>query len=83
MLKEVGVKSEIVYGYVHDEIIDSITLPLECTHAWIGIKLDGKWFLADPTWDAGYVGNIKTDKVESTKKNGLSTKRNLMLRKPK
>ncbi|MFT6384524.1 MAG: hypothetical protein ACJAQR_001357 [Bacteroidia bacterium] len=67
MLKEVGVKSEIVYGYVHDEIIDSITVPLECTHAWIGIKLDGKWFLADPTWDAGYVGNIKTDKVEKYK----------------
>lgn len=67
MLEQVGVKSEVVYGYVHDEIIDSITVPMECTHAWIAIKLDKQWYLADPTWDAGYVGNIKTDKVAKYK----------------
>ena len=64
MLEKVGVKSEVISGYVHDEIIDSVTVPMECTHAWIAIKIDREWYLADPTWDAGYVGNIKTDKVE-------------------
>ncbi len=67
MLNEVGVKSEVIYGYVHDELIDSLTVPMECTHAWLAIEMDAKWCLADPTWDAGYVGNIETNKVEKYK----------------
>ena len=37
-------------------------------HAWVKVKLNGKWYNADPTWDADYVRNglepthaLKTD----------------------
>lgn len=67
MLAEVNIKSEIVDGYVHSALKDSMVIPTADTHAWIAVKIDGKWFLADPTWDAGYIGNIKTDKEEKFK----------------
>ena len=28
----------------------------ECYHAWVKVQLDGKWYNADPTWDANKVG---------------------------
>ena len=36
-------------------------------HAWVKVKVDGKWFNADPTWDANKVGReyqycLKSDK---------------------
>ena len=64
MLAEVNIKSEIVGGYVYSALKDSMVIPTADTHAWIAVKVDGKWFLADPTWDAGYIGNIRTDKEE-------------------
>lgn len=35
------------YGYVPGK--------LQSNHAWIGIKLEGKWHLIDPTWGAGHL----------------------------
>lgn len=64
MLREVKIESEVVGGYTHTALPDSMIVPIADTHAWIAIKIGGKWFLADPTWDAGYLGNIKTDKEE-------------------
>lgn len=58
MLDEVGVESETVNGYVKDSHWTIGDTLLEETHAWIAIQIDGKWLLADPTWDAGYIGRI-------------------------
>ena len=27
------------------------------SHAWVGAELGGQWYLFDPTWGAGYIGN--------------------------
>jgi|GEM_PF-2505343 len=70
MLKEINVESIIVNGYVQTPLKDSMVVPISDTHAWIAVKLEGAWYLADPTWDSGYLGNIKTDKEEKyAKKN--------------
>jgi len=70
MLKEINIESEIVTGYVHTTLKDSMIIPIADTHAWIAIKIGNKWYLADPTWDAGYLGNIKTNHEEKfAKKN--------------
>ncbi len=70
MLKEIKIESEIVNGYTHTTLKDSMVVPIADKHAWIAIKIGNEWFLADPTWDAGYLGNIKTDKKENfVKKN--------------
>ena len=29
------------------------------SHAWCASKIEGKWFLFDPTWSAGYIENNK------------------------
>jgi hypothetical protein len=76
MLETVNVKSEIINGYTHTTLRDSMIVPISDTHAWIAIKIGDEWFLADPTWDAGYLGNIKTDKEEkfAEKKENLEAK---------
>lgn len=76
MLETVNIKSEIINGYAHTTLRDSMIVPISDTHAWIAIKIGGEWFLADPTWDAGYLGNIKTDKEEkfAEKKENLEAK---------
>jgi hypothetical protein len=38
------------YGKIGTQLI-----PL--SHAWVAAQLDGKWYLFDPTWGAGYVEN--------------------------
>lgn len=58
MLYEAGIKSETVTGYIHDEHWSPGKMVVSESHAWISIKIDGKWQLADPTWDAGYIGRI-------------------------
>ncbi|WP_322906848.1 transglutaminase domain-containing protein [Paenibacillus sp. SGZ-1009] len=41
MLKQAGFEANIVAGYVNDTE----------DHAWNMVKLDGKWYQIDPTWD--------------------------------
>lgn len=58
MLTEINVKSETISGYTKDthwKVGDTL---FEESHAWIAFKIDGNWHLADPTWDAGYIGRI-------------------------
>jgi len=64
MLNEVNIKSEIVNGYVQTALIDSMVPPKGDTHAWLAIKIDNIWKLTDPTWDSGYIGNVRTNKNE-------------------
>ena len=46
-----GIKAEYVQGNAMSGKNDS-----ECYHAWVKVQLDGKWYNADPTWDANKVG---------------------------
>ncbi|MFN7044917.1 MAG: transglutaminase domain-containing protein [Flavobacterium sp.] len=45
-----GIKTYIVDGYTkqNGRIVN-------ISHSWCASKIDGKWFLFDPTWGAGYV----------------------------
>lgn len=58
MLLEAGINSEIVEGYVHRNEPGFYEVLFQPTHVWIAIELDGTWYLADPTWDSGYIGRI-------------------------
>lgn len=62
MLNSIGIASELVSGYIESSLKDSIVLPSYSSHAWVALKTGGQWYLADPTWDAGYVGSIPTNK---------------------
>ena len=49
--------------------IEKLKHPNVDYHAWVKVNLNGKWYNADPTWDADYVRNgleptnaLKTDK---------------------
>jgi len=47
---DLGIKTYIVDGYTKQKgRIASIS------HSWCASKIEGKWFLFDPTWGAGYV----------------------------
>ena len=58
MLKEANIQSEYIEGYTRPNEMDTNYTVLDANHAWIAINIDGKWELADPTWDAGYCGRI-------------------------
>ncbi|MFY8182433.1 MAG: transglutaminase domain-containing protein [Flavobacterium sp.] len=51
---KLGVKTVIVVGYTKQ---NGVVSPIG--HAWNASKIEGKWFLFDPTWGAGYVNNLK------------------------
>lgn len=69
MLDEIGIEWEEVVGYTNSfnpYFIPSIILD---DHAWIAVKVDGEWQMADPTWDAGYIGPLfKESKVDPLEK---------------
>jgi hypothetical protein len=58
---QVNVKTVIVEGYTkQNDKVDAIS------HAWCASKIDGKWFVFDPTWAAGSVNNsIFTKKLNN------------------
>lgn len=62
LLDVVKIENETVEGYVHDVSWEPGDLTLDVSHSWIAMKLDGEWSLADPTWDAGYIGRIPIDR---------------------
>lgn len=64
LLKEVNIQSESIQGYVHDVSWSPGDKIVEISHSWIALKIDGEWKLADPTWDAGYIGRIPIEKKE-------------------
>jgi hypothetical protein len=45
-----GLRSDMVTGYVkqHGEV------DAKLSHVWCAARVDGQWFLFDPTWGAGY-----------------------------
>ncbi|SFT89874.1 Transglutaminase-like superfamily protein [Lishizhenia tianjinensis] len=58
MLAEIDIKSETVSGYIKDSHWQVGDTLFEESHAWISFRIKGEWYLADPTWDAGYIGRI-------------------------
>lgn len=60
MLDEIGITSESVSGYIHNMHWVPDKIPSKEEHEWIAIRIDETWHLADPTWDAGYIGRIPT-----------------------
>lgn len=49
-----GIQSYIINGYTQQNIkVD------KAAHAWCGVLINHKWYLFDPTWDAGNVMNPK------------------------
>ena len=68
MLLAVDISSEIVYGYTPTALEDTIVQPSYDSHSWVAAYIDNNWYLADPTWDAGYIGSIRTNKIPKYKK---------------
>lgn len=58
MLSYQGIEATRIEGYTRDYDPEYDYTLFSSDHAWVAIKLDGKWELADPTWDAGYIGRI-------------------------
>ncbi|NOQ73287.1 MAG: hypothetical protein GQ574_14880 [Crocinitomix sp.] len=62
MLDYAKIENETVSGYVHDVAWNPGDTVVEMNHSWIAMKLDGEWSLADPAWDAGYIGRKPIDR---------------------
>ncbi|SHF73024.1 Transglutaminase-like superfamily protein [Flavobacterium fluvii] len=55
--KKIGIESYIIDGYTKQ--YGKVTT---LAHAWTAAKIDGNWFVFDPTWGAGYVDKGKFSK---------------------
>jgi hypothetical protein len=54
IVKKTGVKSYLVHGYTRQNgKVDVLS------HAWCAARIDGAWWLFDPTWGSGYVDKKK------------------------
>jgi len=54
IIQKLGLNSYIIYGYTKQNgKIDTLS------HSWCAVKIDGIWWLYDPTWAAGYINNKK------------------------
>lgn len=48
-----GIRAEIVTGFVRNS--SRASARFQTNHSWNAVMIDGKWYLADPTWASGYV----------------------------
>jgi len=55
MCKAVGIKASYITGVTRTNPGQIGKFPKYSSHAWNAVKLNGKWFLLDATWAAGYV----------------------------
>lgn len=53
MANRAGIACEIVHGLGTIKKTPS-GYPKGANHSWNAVKLDGKWYVCDPTWSAGY-----------------------------
>ena len=51
---KVGLKSFQISGYTKQNGVVA-----NLTHAWCAVRIDGNWYLFDPTWGSGYLSNGK------------------------
>lgn len=64
MLHAVDIESSVISGYLTSEYEDSLVTPYKNSYYWLSVKIDDKWYLTDPTMDAGYIGLEKTNRDE-------------------
>ncbi len=81
LLKNAGIEATTVEGYTAQFLSDSIPLIASSDHEWVAFKVDRKWYLCDPTWDAGYIGRIPKYKEDLLKKEKITLKRQKKLAK--
>ncbi|MDF3028522.1 MAG: Kyphoscoliosis peptidase [Fluviicola sp.] len=81
LLKNAGIEATTVEGYTAQFLSDSIPLIASSDHEWVAFKVDRKWYLCDPTWDAGYIGRIPKYKEDLLKKEKIALKRQKKLGK--
>jgi hypothetical protein len=67
MLDRCGIEAIDVGGFTHDFTLGLDSTKFLSDHAWVAFKCDGKWLLADPTWDAGSIGIYGFKKEERIK----------------
>lgn len=51
-----GIKSTYIAGYVRGSDYQPDDQRYFAEHAWNTVKINGKWYLLDATWDSGYLG---------------------------
>lgn len=54
ILRRLGFQSFVIEGYT----VQYETIETKYGHAWNAVKIDGYWFMYDPTWSAGSVNNF-------------------------
>lgn len=59
MCEYAGIKCEIVQGYSRQDA-SMIGKKSVADHAWNAVELDGRWYLVDVTWAAGYTDGAVT-----------------------
>ncbi|ANQ49677.1 hypothetical protein MY04_2305 [Flammeovirga sp. MY04] len=57
MCKIVNIECVIVDGFGRNIQSASLSKKSLPNHSWNAVKLDGKWYLSDPTWASGYFKN--------------------------
>lgn len=75
LLKNEGIEATTVEGYTAQFLSDSIPFIASSDHEWVAFKANRKWYLCDPTWDAGYIGRIPKYKENLLKKEKITLKR--------
>lgn len=50
-----GIPAATISGYARNYLVDVNDRFFLEDHAWNAVYIDGKWLLADATWDAGYI----------------------------
>lgn len=83
LLKNAGIEATTVEGYTAQFLSDSVPLIAGSDHEWVAFKVNRKWYLCDPTWDAGYIGRIPKYKEDLLKKEKITLKRQKKLAKIK
>ncbi|MGK7943791.1 MAG: transglutaminase domain-containing protein [Microcystaceae cyanobacterium] len=56
LAQNMGLEAVVIEGYSkgYSYAVGNST---DVNHAWNGVKINGKWYLLDSTWGAGYIGN--------------------------
>lgn len=68
MLETAGIPAYTVEGFTQDFVLGLDSSKLASDHAWVAFSLNGNWHVADPTWDAGDIGVMRTITKEEMKK---------------
>lgn len=64
MCEIAGLHAEVIPGYTRTEYYE-VGTPGELDHAWNALQLNGKYYLLDPTWAAGYCGQYDDGRLKS------------------